>query len=85
MLMNCTKNTLRVGAGVGVGLLLAYLVLPELLSALVALAPFAAALIFPLSMLLMMKMMSSSKPDQMLKPAPIPVDRKPVEQDQIAS
>jgi ribosomal protein RSM22 (predicted rRNA methylase) len=83
--MNCTKNMLRVGAGIGAGLLVAYLVFPELRAALVALAPIAVVLVCPLSILLMMKMMSSSTPDQKRKLAPIPLDREPVEQDRITS
>jgi ribosomal protein RSM22 (predicted rRNA methylase) len=79
--MNCTKNMLRVGAGIGAGLLVAYLVFPELRATLVALAPIAVVLVCPLSILLMMKMMSSSKPDQKRKLAAIPLDRKPVKHD----
>jgi hypothetical protein len=83
--MNCTKNMLRIGAGIGAGMLLAYLAFPELRAALVAFAPLAVALICPLSMLLMMKMMNSSGSDQKSKTVPLSADRKPVERDQIVS
>jgi hypothetical protein len=58
--MNCSKTMIRVAVGLGAVWLAAYLALPELRASLSGLAPFAVALICPLSMLLMMKMMDQN-------------------------
>lgn len=71
--MNCSKNMIRVGAGLATVLLAAYFALPEFRTAIVGLAPFAVALVCPLSMLLMMKMMTK-KPEQEPEKAVAPVE-----------
>jgi ribosomal protein RSM22 (predicted rRNA methylase) len=71
--MNCTKNMIRVAVGIGTVLVAAYMMFPEFRSAIVGLAPFAVALICPISMLFMMKMMTSSKPDKAKENAVVPV------------
>lgn len=82
--MNCSKNMIRVGAGLATPLFAAYLALPEFRTAIVGLAPFAAALVCPLSMLLMMKMMTK-KPEQEQKNALVPVQSKPANPQEITS
>ena len=72
-MMNCSKNMIRVGVGIGTVFLAAYLALPEFRSAILGLAPFALALLCPISMLLMMKMMMpSSKSDQAKEKVVVP-------------
>ena len=83
--MNCSKNMIRVAAGIGAVFLAGYLAFPELRIALVSLAPFAAALICPISMLLMMKMMSSNKTSQTKEEAMTPVPVEPNRAKEIAS
>lgn len=58
--MNCNKKTmLRVGVGLAVVFSIAYFLLPDMRTWLVASAPFLVALICPLAMLFMMKSMGS--------------------------
>lgn len=83
--MNCIKKVIPVGAGLATVLFAAYLALPEFRTAIVGLAPFAVALVCPLSMLLMMKMMSSQKPQQEEKQVLVPVENKPVKPREITS
>lgn len=85
--MNCSKNMIRVGAGLATALFAAYLALPEFRTAIVGLAPFAVALVCPLSMLLMMKMMMPKKPEQEQEKALVPmsVRSKPANPQEITS
>lgn len=58
--MNCNKKTmLRVGVGLAVVFSLAYFLLPDMRTWVVASAPLLVALICPLAMLFMMKSMGS--------------------------
>lgn len=58
--MNCNKKTMiRVGVGLAVVFSLPYFLLPDMRTWLVASAPFLFALICPLAMLFMMKIMGS--------------------------
>jgi hypothetical protein len=84
-MMNCSKNMIRVGAGLATVLFAAYLALPEFRTAIVGLAPFAVALVCPLSMLLMMKMMMSKKPEQEPEKAVVPVEGNPAKSQEATS
>jgi hypothetical protein len=58
--MACNMKTMmKLGIGIAVGALTAYMLFPQFREPIVALAPTLAFLICPLSMLLGMKMMSS--------------------------
>ena len=83
--MNCSKNMIRVAAGLATVLFAAYLALPEFRTAILGLAPFAVALVCPLSMLLMMKMMMPKKPEQEQEKAMVPVESNPAKPQEITS
>lgn len=67
--MKCdSKMMVKVGVGLGFGLVVAYFALPAAQVLILASAPFLVVLICPVAMLFMMKGMNGNKKDESAKP-----------------
>ncbi len=67
--MKCNSKVLvKIAVGLGLALAVAYLVLPEARAVLLVSAPFLAALICPIAMLIMMAGMTQNKKGENAKP-----------------
>jgi Protein of unknown function (DUF2933) len=69
--MKCdTKTMVKAATGLGLLAIIAYVALPQFRTFILSISPFLLALVCPLSMLIMMKGMSSSHAEQEARPGP---------------